>query len=143
MMTRKRSPRSMCRLAASLVAVGSLLLCAMGVSHAAQPAGQARAMTRVTLVLKWVPQAQFAGYYIALKKGYYAREGLDVRIQPGGPDIVPESVVENGGGTFCLDLLPPLFAQREHGPEVVPLAPIFSTASSSLIVVKNARIKNA
>src|SRR5256885_3252562 len=125
MMTRKRSPRPLCRLAASLVAVGSLLLCAMGVSHAAQPAGQARAKTRVTLVLKWVPQAQFAGYYVALKKGYYAREGLDVRIQPGGPDIVPESVVENGGGHFVLDCLPSLLAQRGHRQELVHVAPVF------------------
>ena len=138
MMASKRSPLPLCRLAASLAAVGSLLLCTVGVSHAAQPApppalarvspasgganraaaqraAHARAMTRVTLVLKWVPQAQFAGYYVALKKGCYAREGLDVRIQPGGPDIVPESVVENGEATFGIDWLPSLLTQRDHG----------------------------
>src|SRR5919204_2970954 len=119
MMASKRSPLPLCRLAASLAAVGSLLLCTVGVSHAAQRAAPARAMTRVTLVLKWVPQAQFAGYYVALKKGYFAREGLDVRIQPGGPDIVPESVVENGGGTLCLRLVASPLAQRGHRPGLV------------------------
>src|ERR671930_1838853 len=116
MMASNRSPLPLSRLAASLAAVGSLLFCTVGVSHAAQPAAPARAMTRVTLVLKWVPQAQFAGYYVALTKGYYAREGLDVRIQPGGPDIVPESVVENGGAPLRLPLLPPPLPPRGPGP---------------------------
>ena len=103
MIASKRSPLPLCRLAASLVAVGSLLLCTVGVSYAAQPApppalagraaaqraAHARAMTRVTLVLKWVPQAQFAGYYVALKKGYYAKEGLDVRISLAVPTSCP------------------------------------------------------
>ena len=48
---------------------------------------------KVTVQLKWVTQAQFAGYYAALEQGYYADEGLDVTILPGGPDITPEQVV--------------------------------------------------
>src|SRR5215218_8905126 len=48
---------------------------------------------KVTLQLKWVTQAQFAGYYAASEEGYYADEGLNVTIRPGGPDIVPEQVV--------------------------------------------------
>jgi NitT/TauT family transport system substrate-binding protein len=35
--------------------------------------------------LKWLPQAQFAGYYVAAAKGYYKEAGLDVTIKPGGP----------------------------------------------------------
>ena len=45
---------------------------------------------QVTLQLKWVTQAQFAGYYAALEEGYYEEEGLDVELKPGGPDITPE-----------------------------------------------------
>jgi NitT/TauT family transport system substrate-binding protein len=155
-MASKRSPLPVRCLAASFAAVGSLLLCTMGVSHAAQPApppalagraaaqraAHARAMTRVTLVLKWVPQAQFAGYYVALKKGYYANEGLDVRIQPGGPDIVPESVVENGGATFGLDWLPSLLTQRDHGQDLVNVAQIFQTTGMRLIAFKSSGIKS-
>ena len=55
-----------------------------------------RAKDKVTLQLKWVTQAQFAGYYAALEKGYYDDEGLDVTIKPGGPDITPEQVVASG-----------------------------------------------
>src|SRR5687768_5792136 len=47
----------------------------------------------VTLQLKWVTQAQFAGYYAAQEEGYYEDECLNVTLRPGGPDIVPEQVV--------------------------------------------------
>ncbi|HPG23789.1 MAG TPA: ABC transporter substrate-binding protein, partial [Amaricoccus sp.] len=43
----------------------------------------------VTLQLKWVTQAQFAGYYVAADQGFYEEEGLNVTIKPGGPDIAP------------------------------------------------------
>ena len=51
------------------------------------------AKTKVTLQLKWVTQAQFAGYYAAKAKGYYDEEGLDVNLKVGGPSITPEQVV--------------------------------------------------
>src|ERR1700675_3470821 len=65
--------------------------------------GAGQAADRVTLQLKWVTQAQFAGYYAAKAKGLYDAEKLDVTIRPGGPDIVPEQVVAGGGravGTY-------------------------------------------
>ena len=55
---------------------------------------QAMAADKVTLQLKWVTQAQFAGYYVAKDKGFYTDEGLDVDIKPGGPDIAPSLVPE-------------------------------------------------
>ena len=48
-----------------------------------------QAADKVTVQLKWVPQAQFAGYYMAAAKGFYKDAGLDVTIKPGGPDIAP------------------------------------------------------
>ena len=60
-------------------------------------AGGALAADDVTLQLKWVTQAQFAGYYVAKDKGFYEEEGLDVMIKPGGPDIAPEQVIAGGG----------------------------------------------
>ena len=45
-------------------------------------AGTAMAADEVKLQLKWVTQAQFAGYYVALDKGFYEEEGLDVTVCP-------------------------------------------------------------
>ncbi|HVC83304.1 MAG TPA: ABC transporter substrate-binding protein [Chloroflexota bacterium] len=105
-------------------------------AHAAQPRG----LTHVSLVLKWLPQAQFAGYYVALKKGYYAKEGLDLTIQPGGPTIVPEQVVANGGADFGIDWLPSLLAEREHGENLVNIAQIYQTTGMRLISFKSQHI---
>ena len=84
-------------------------------------AGQAA--DKVTLQLKWVTQAQFAGYYAAKAKGLYAAEKLDVTIRPGGPDVVPEQVVAGGGAQFGIDWLPALGARpgraaHQHRPDL-------------------------
>ena len=54
---------------------------------------------KVTIQLKWVTQAQFAGYYVAKDKGFYKEAGLDVTIKPGGPDIAPPQVSPAAGPT--------------------------------------------
>lgn len=65
------------------------LMVSMLASAMSLAAFQAMAADKVTLQLKWVTQAQFAGYYVAKDKGFYKEEGLDVDIKPGGPDIAP------------------------------------------------------
>ncbi|MEQ1806602.1 MAG: ABC transporter substrate-binding protein, partial [Burkholderiaceae bacterium] len=68
----------------------SATLPALAIALAA--AGAAQAQDKLTLQLKWVTQAQFAGYYVAKDKGYYKDAGLDVTIKAGGPDINPSQV---------------------------------------------------
>ena len=53
-------------------------------------------LEKVKLQLKWLPQSQFMGYYVAAEKGYYKDEGIDIEILPGGSDIIPEQNVYNG-----------------------------------------------
>src|SRR5215212_10578640 len=77
------------------------------------------AATKVTLQLKWVTQAQFAGYYAAAAKGYYKQAGLNVKIKVGGPDIVPEQVVAGGQAEFGLDWLPSLMSARDQGTKLI------------------------
>jgi NitT/TauT family transport system substrate-binding protein len=83
----------------------------------------------VTLQLKWVTQAQFAGYYAALEKGYYDAEGLNVTIKPGGPDITPEQVVASGSADFGLNWLPSLLATRDKGSDLVNIAQVFERSA--------------
>jgi NitT/TauT family transport system substrate-binding protein len=84
----------------------------------------------VRLQLKWVTQAQFAGYYAALEQGYYEDENLDVTIIPGGPDISPQQVVAAGGAEFGIDWMGSHLAAREQilrgdGDGPVNIAQIF------------------
>src|SRR4029450_7455150 len=67
--------------------------------------GGGGAKTKVTLQLKWVTKAQFAGYYAAKAKGYYDEEGLDVNIKVGGPSITPEQVVLGEQAELSIDWL--------------------------------------
>jgi NitT/TauT family transport system substrate-binding protein len=82
-------------------------------------------LVAVRLQLKWVTQAQFAGYYAALNLGYYEEEGLAVEILPGGPDINPEQVVASGGAEFGLDWMGSMLASREAGTGSVNISQIF------------------
>ncbi len=79
---------------------------------------------KATLQLKWVAQAQFAGYYAAQAQGYYDAENLDVTIRPGGPAIIAEHVVASGQAQFGIDWLPSLLAAREAGAPLVNVAQV-------------------
>ncbi len=86
----------------------------------------------VTLQLKWVTQAQFAGYYVALENGYYADEGLNVTIRPGGPDIAPPQVIAGGGADVVVEWMPAALAAREAGLPLVNIAQPFKSSGMML-----------
>ena len=126
---------------ATLLAAAMLALAACGGDDdggAADTAGGQK--DKVTLQSKWVPQAQFAGYYAALAKGYYAEEGLDVTIKPGGPDITPEQVVASGGAEFGIDWLPSLLATRDKGGDIVNIAQVFARSGMTEVTWKDSGI---
>ena len=97
--------------------------------------------TKVRLQLKWVTQAQFAGYYAAKAQGFYRAENLDVTIIPGGPDIVPEQVVAGGGAEFGIDWLPSLLSSREQGVPLVNIGQIFAHSGMRQLAFKTSGIK--
>jgi len=104
--------------------------------------GLSQAADRVTLQLKWVTQAQFAGYYAARAKGLYTAEKLDVTIRPGGPDIVPEQVVAGGGAQFGIDWLPSLLSARDQGAPLVNIAQVFAYSGMRELAFKSSGIKD-
>ncbi|MCA1326311.1 ABC transporter substrate-binding protein [Herbaspirillum sp. alder98] len=65
-------------------------------------ASGAHAEESVSVRLRWVTQTQFAGVYVALEKGFYKQAGLDVKINPGGPNISTETLVGSGADTFAV-----------------------------------------
>src|SRR5919199_2310144 len=119
------------------LAVAAAVWAAVGTAGAAPAKTQAKKLTKVTLQLKWVAQAQFAGYYAAKAKGYYKQMGLDVTIKPGGPDIIPETVVAGGQAQFGLDWLPSLMSSRDKGVNLVNIAQVFTRSGLTLITWKD------
>ena len=99
-----------------------------------------QAADKVTLQLKWVTQAQFAGYYVAKDKGFYEAEGIDIEIKPGGPDIAPAQVLAGGGADVVLDWMPSALATREKGVPLVNIAQPFKSSGMMLTCRKDSGI---
>lgn len=95
-----------------------------------------------TLQLKWVTQAQFAGYYVAKDKGFYDEEDLDVTIKPGGPDIAPPQVIAGGGADVIIDWMPSALASREKGVPLVNIAQPFKRSGMMLTCRKDTGIED-
>ncbi len=102
----------------------------------------AQAADDFTLQLKWVTQAQFAGYYVAKDKGFYDEEGLNVTIKPGGPDIAPPQVIAGGGADVVVDWMPSALASREKGVALVNIAQPFKRSGMMLTCRKETGIKD-
>jgi NitT/TauT family transport system substrate-binding protein len=110
------------------------------VGCSASPGGSAAAKTKISLQLQWFPQAQFAGYFAALDKGYYSEEGLDVTILPGAVDIVPATVVAGGKAQFGISWVPRMLAPRESGADVQVIGQVFQRSATTQVSFKDKNI---
>ena len=100
----------------------------------------AQAADDVTLQLKWVTQAQFAGYFVAQAQGFYEAEGLNVTILPGGPDVAPTQVIAGGGADVVIDWMPSALAAREKGLALVNIAQPFKSSGMMLTCRKDSGV---
>lgn len=100
----------------------------------------ASAAEKVTVQLKWLPQAQFAGYYVAQAKGYYKDAGLDVTIKPGGPDISPVQVIAGNQADVVVNWMPDALAAREAGVPLVNIAQVFNQSGLMLTCKKSSGV---
>ncbi|MBU6278961.1 MAG: ABC transporter substrate-binding protein [Actinomycetales bacterium] len=133
---------------ASVVTIGAMALAACSSSStstesSAAPAASAAASasaapaeeecttpTPVSLQLQWFAQAQFAGYYAAKDKGFYAEQCLDVTILEGGVDIVPQTQLAQGNTDFAIAWVPKALASREQGAGIVNVAQVFQRSGT-------------
>jgi NitT/TauT family transport system substrate-binding protein len=95
----------------------------------AAAAEQCTEKTPVTVVLQWVTQAQFAGYFAAKDLGYYEDECLDVTIQEGGVNVVPQQVLASGNADFAVSLATKSMVSREEGSDIVNIGQVFQRGS--------------
>jgi class 3 adenylate cyclase/ABC-type nitrate/sulfonate/bicarbonate transport system substrate-binding protein len=101
--------------------------------------GSAPALEKVSLQLKWLHQFQFAGYYVALEKGYYRDAGIDVEIRGGGPGIDAMVDVASGKADFGVCMTGVLLPQPGQA-KVVVLGVIFQHSAANILVPSRARI---
>ena len=118
--------------------IGGLLVSALALS-----AAPAFAQDALTLQLKWVTQAQFAGYLVAESKGFYDEENLDITILPGGPNIAPEQVIAGGGADIIVAWMAAAMSAREAGVPLVNIAQPFKKSGLMMICPTETEIKTA
>ena len=105
--------------------------------------GACTELTPVSLQLQWFVQAQFGGYYAAKDLGYYEEQCLDVTILEGGVDIVPQTVLAQGGADFAISWVPKALASREQGAGIVDVAQVFQTSGTLQVSWADSNITTA
>ena len=93
-------------------------------------------LTKVSLRLLWFPHSQFAGYIVAQEKGFYKEAGLDVTIQPGGPDLSPTKSVASGSDDIGIAVPNQIIAARSNGVPLVSIAQMFQDSPNRYILKK-------
>jgi NitT/TauT family transport system substrate-binding protein len=108
-----------------------------------EAAAECTELTPVSLQLQWFVQAQFGGYYAAKDLGYYEEQCLDVTILEGGVDIVPQTVLAQGGADFTISWVPKALASREQGAGIVDVAQVYRTSGTLQVSWADSNITTA
>ncbi len=98
-------------------------------------------LKKVTFIPQWVPQAQFAGYYIGLEKGIYRKHGIDLTIITGDPDNSPSELLINGRADFASLWLSTGIQMRADGTRLINIAQIMQKSALMLIAKKSSGIE--
>ncbi len=104
------------------------------------PAAPAAAGEKVSFIPQWVPQSQFAGYYVAYEKGFYTDRGLDVNILKGGPDFPPSELLLAGKADFGTLFLTTAIVKRAKGVKLINIAQIVQRSALMLVAKKSSGI---
>lgn len=99
--------------------------------------------TKITLQLKWLPQCQFMGYFVAKEKGYYDEAGLDVELKAGGNGITPENVLQSGEADLAVTWVSSYLSYKAQDVPFIEVAQIFQKSALQLVSLKSSGITKA
>ncbi len=125
------------RLRKSLALVSIIMILSLPVHAVADEP----ALKKAVLIPHWVPQAQFAGYYVALEKGIYRAHGIDLTIMPGGPDNSPLDMLKDGKADFATHWLTSGIKARDKGAPVLNIAQTMPKSALMLVAKKSNGIR--
>jgi NitT/TauT family transport system substrate-binding protein len=139
---RHSTRRALGAIAGVAAAALALSACSGGGSEPSASDGDFTPLTSVKLQLQWLPQAQFAGYYVALDQGYFQEEGFDdVEVLPSGGDIVPQDALVAGDVDFAVAWVPKVLGTLENqGVELTDIAQVFQKSGTTQVSWKDSGI---
>lgn len=103
-------------------------------------ADAAGSLRQVTFLPQWFPQAQFAGYFVAMEKGFYRNHGLDPILLRGGPGLSPEEALRRGKADFTTLFLAEGIRLRAGGLKLVHVAQVVQRSGLLLVARKSGGI---
>ncbi|MCC6856008.1 MAG: ABC transporter substrate-binding protein [Microbacteriaceae bacterium] len=117
---------------ASVATVAAIALAGCSTPAPSDTSSDFTPLTSIKLQLQWLPQAQFAGYYVALDQGYFEEEGFDtVDIVPSGGDIVPQDALVAGDVDFAIAWVPKVLGTLEAtGAELTDIAQVYQKSGT-------------
>jgi NitT/TauT family transport system substrate-binding protein len=105
-----------------------------------QPSAAGSQLKKAAFIPQWVPQAQFAGYYVALNQGIYRKHGIDLTILTGGPSNPPLDLLRQGKADFASLWLSTAVQARSQGIRLVNIAQILQRSGLMLVAKKSSGI---
>ncbi|MGV8895829.1 MAG: ABC transporter substrate-binding protein [Rhodoglobus sp.] len=130
----------------SVAAIAAIALsaCTAPATDTSTDSGDFEPITDISLQLQWLPQAQFAGYYVALDQGYFEEEGFDnVDIIPSGGDIVPQDALVAGDVDFAVAWVPKVLGTLEAtGAELTDIAQVYQKSGTLQVSFKGDGLKD-
>ncbi|MGO8948529.1 MAG: ABC transporter substrate-binding protein [Ktedonobacterales bacterium] len=121
-----------------LLVVVPLLLagCSFG-SQATSPSSYDGPVAHVKLALDWTPNTNHTGIYVAMEKGWYRQQGIDLTLLPYSSSIAPEELVGTGQADFGISFTEGVTSARAAGLPVVSIAAILQHNTSALVSLKS------
>ena len=102
---------------------------------------QPTAPDKVTLMLDWTPNTNHTGFYVALAKGWYKDEGIDLEIQQPGTTVIPNQIVAEQKAQFGVSSQEQVVLDRSQDLPIVSIAAIIQHNTSGFASVKDANIQ--
>lgn len=99
-------------------------------------------LEKLKLRLEWYPQSQFAGFIVAKQKGFYREEGLDVELQPAGPDLKPQVTVAAGIDDLGIGVPNQIITARSNGVPLVGIAQLFQDSANRYVLKDKNKISD-
>jgi len=118
-----------------------MLFLAVSLLAACEPQEARKPPDKVSVQLRWVHQAQFAGFYLAQERGYYAKENIKVALIEGGPGIDNIEKVVTGGADFAVGGPESILLQCSQGKPVVAIAAIYRRSPVVFAAMANSGIE--
>jgi ABC-type nitrate/sulfonate/bicarbonate transport system substrate-binding protein len=124
-----------------LAAAPAIAACAGG----GDTSGGGGATTHLRVALGWISNVEFAGFWIADDRGYYADEGLEVEFVPGGPNAPhPTQTLAGGGAEIAIPVAMQAFISAvNEGNDFVAYGTMFQNAPSALLSMAKRPVRTA